>query len=114
MSTASLHRLVHDLRQVAETLRLDDLSDADLLDSCRSGVDAAAFEVIVRRHGERVLSAGRKVLADAADIEDVFQATFLVLLRQAHTIRRGQALGGWLYGVAHRLALRARCRTARR
>jgi RNA polymerase sigma factor (sigma-70 family) len=97
-----------------EAHRLDSLSDVELLESFRTDGDPAAFEAIVRRHGERVLAACHKVLADSADVEDAFQATFLVLLRQAGGIRRRHALGSFLYGVAHRVALQARSRAARR
>ena len=61
-----------------------------------------------------MLSACRRVLADPADVDDAFQAAFLVFLRDAHTVRRGQAVGAWLYGVAHRIALRARAARRRR
>jgi RNA polymerase sigma factor (sigma-70 family) len=114
MPRAPLNQLVRSLRQTVEAYRLDAAPDAELLERFRSHADAAAFEAIVRRHGGRVLSACRQVLAGPADVEDAFQATFLVLLRQAQRIRRRQALGGWLYGVAHRLALRARAAAARR
>src|SRR5581483_7645696 len=93
---------------------LDDLTDGELLERFRSETDPAAFEAIVRRYGERVLAACHKVLADAADVEDTFQATFLVLLRESASIRKRESLGGWLYGVAHRLALQARARAIRR
>ena len=45
----------------------------------------------------------RGVLRDPNDAEDAFQATFLILVKKAGTIRGGQALGGWLYQVAHRV-----------
>src|SRR5262249_36615770 len=60
------------------------------------------------------LAACHKVLADAADVDDAFQATFVVLLRTSRSIRKGQSLGGWLFGVAHRIALQAKARAARR
>src|SRR5438105_3311912 len=114
MPKATLNELVCRLRRTVDASRLDDLSDAELLERFRSSTDPAAFETMVRRHGERVLAACHKVLADPADVEDAFQATFLVLLRDAHGIRKRHALGGWLYGVAHRIALQARARAARR
>jgi RNA polymerase sigma factor (sigma-70 family) len=115
MNTSSaLHRLVGRLRLRAESVRADRPSDAELLERFRQGGDADAFDTIVRRYGGCVLAACRKVLVSEADAEDAFQATFLVLLRSARAIRRGQALGGWLRGVAHRIALHARRRTARR
>ena len=54
------------------------------------------------------MSACRKVLTDDADVEDAFQAAFLILLRDGHSIRKDAAVGSWLYGVAHRVALKAR------
>src|SRR5439155_7064795 len=55
-----------------------------------------------------------QVLADEADVDDAFQATFLVLLDKARSRRWRASLGGWLFGVAHRVALRARARAAAR
>jgi RNA polymerase sigma factor (sigma-70 family) len=90
------------------------LSDADLLDRFVSQRDEAAFEVLVWRHAGLVFSACRRVLRHAQDVEDAFQATFLVLLRKSDSIRRPELLGSWLYQVAYRLALRARTTAARR
>src|SRR5262249_27375580 len=54
------------------------------------------------------------VLRDEADVEDAFQATFLVLHQKAGTIRGTQAVGGWLFCVARRIALAIRRGCARR
>jgi RNA polymerase sigma factor (sigma-70 family) len=70
--------------------------------------DEAAFEAIVRSHGPMVLGVCRRVLRDPHDADDAFQATFLILARKAGTIRDRQVLGSWLYGVAYRVASRAR------
>ncbi len=66
------------------------------------------------RHGPMVLSVCRGILRDPGDAEDAFQATFLVMVRKAATIRGRQVLGGWLYQVAHRVAIQANKATARR
>src|SRR5436309_800134 len=110
MTADPLTRLVDSLRTTLDT---DGESDAILLSRYRSNRDAAALEAIVRRHGPKVLAACRKVLGPSADVDDAFQATFLVLLRNPSAIRRHASLGAWLYGVAHRIALTARKRSKR-
>src|SRR5262249_19336322 len=65
---------------------------------------------LVDRHGPLVLGVGRRVLHDLHAAEDVVQATFLLLARKAASIRKQEAVGSWLYGVAYRLALPARQR----
>jgi len=76
--------------------------------------DEAAFAAIVARHGPMVLGVCRRILGRTDDVEDAFQATFLVFVRKARSIRDGEALGPWLHGVARRVATRARAVAARR
>jgi RNA polymerase sigma factor (sigma-70 family) len=73
-----------------------------------------AFAALVARHGPMVLGVCRRILADAHEAEDAFQATFLVLARRAGAVRVDDSLGRWLYGVSRRVALRARARLDRR
>ncbi|QJW98206.1 sigma-70 family RNA polymerase sigma factor [Frigoriglobus tundricola] len=98
--------------QLREALRsdLDALPDAELLGRFTRYADHPAFEVLLRRHGPMVLGVCRRMLA--ADADDAFQATFLVLIRKARELR-GERLGAWLYGVAYRVALKARTRALR-
>jgi RNA polymerase sigma factor (sigma-70 family) len=84
------------------------LTDTQLLERFVADKDEAAFEVLVWRHGPLVYNVCRRLLHRDADVEDAFQATFLVLVRKAAAIRNRAAVGGWLYQVAHRVALRAR------
>jgi RNA polymerase sigma factor (sigma-70 family) len=115
MTTAApLHRLVRQLRQAVELHALDRLSDTELLQEFRTRGNQEAFTAIVQRHGLCVLAACRGVLSSEADVEDVFQATFIVLLRSAGTVRQSPSLRSWLYSVAHRLALKALGAAARR
>src|SRR5262249_12292298 len=73
-----------------------------------------AFEELLRRHGLMVLQVGRRLLGHEQDVEDVFQATFLTLARNARSIQKHDSVGCWLHGVARCLALRVRTDAARR
>ncbi len=97
-------------------------SDAELLDRFLSRSAAAedaelaaeaAFAALVARHGPMVLGVCRRALADPNDVDDAFQATFLVLVRRARSVRVGDSLGRWLYGVARRVAAKAQARSER-
>ncbi|HEV3121910.1 MAG TPA: sigma-70 family RNA polymerase sigma factor, partial [Isosphaeraceae bacterium] len=90
------------------------VSEAGLLTRFLTRGDEVAFEAILAWHGPMVLGVCRRVLSDASDVEDAFQATFLVLLRKAGSLRDGDLLGPWLHGVASRIAVRARSQAARR
>lgn len=87
--------------------------DAHLLARFAETRDAGAFAELVRRHGALVLGVCRRVTGHAQEAEDAFQATFLVLAQKAGSLRTPALLGNWLYGVAYRVAWRAR-RTALR
>lgn len=101
------------LRRAAARHSQEESADADLLSRFVEQRDEAAFEVLVRRHGPMVWSVCRRFLFQAEDAEDAFQATFLVLVRKASAIQRGCLLSNWLYGVAYRVAVRARAGAAR-
>src|SRR5882757_8128410 len=83
-------------------------TDADLLARFVATKDADAFAELVRRHGPLVLGTCRRVTGQAQDAEDAFQATFLVLEKKAASLRNPNLLGNYLYGVAFRVAWRAR------
>jgi len=90
------------------------LDDGQLLARYSATGDASAFEALVARHGPMVLATARSVLRREHDVEDAFQATFLVLARKAGSVRAGDALGGWLHRVARRSAVQASVEARRR
>ena len=93
------------------------MTDGQLLDrfTTRRGAAAeSAFEALVARHGPMVARVCRNLLRDEHDVEDAFQATFLVLVRRANSIGERDLLAPWLYGVAHRVARKARAVALRR
>lgn len=89
-------------------------SDEELLRKFVVERDDRAFAELVDRHGGMVLGVCRRVLGQAHDAEDAFQAVFLVLARKAETLRRAGSLPAWLHRTAFRTALRARAQRGRR
>jgi RNA polymerase sigma factor (sigma-70 family) len=110
----TLIETVRHIRHVAEGNALRDWTERGLLERFASDRHEAAFAELVRRHGPMVFATCRRVLGHQQDAEDAFQAAFLVLAQKARSIRRVDSIGGWLYQVAHRLALRARAARERR
>ena len=93
------------------------LSDEQLLDrfvARRDETGEEAFAELVQRHGPMVLGVCRRILGDAHEAEDAFQATFLVLARKASSVVRREKVANWLYGVAVRTAREAVGRAMRR
>src|SRR5438046_5784689 len=112
MSSPSLARAVAHLRRLARPARAD--ADEALLAAFAEHHDEGAFAELVRRHGPMVLAACRRLLGNAQDAEDAFQATFLVLARKAGSVRWRGSAGPWLYATARRVAHTARVTASRR
>jgi RNA polymerase sigma factor (sigma-70 family) len=110
MSSSTSSPILHAVHRAIHDSRLGACSDRDLLERFLHQHDEAAFEAILARHGPMVLDVCRSLLPNEADAEDAFQATFLVLIRRAGSLRATGTLGGFLHGVACRTALQARTR----
>jgi RNA polymerase sigma factor (sigma-70 family) len=102
------------LQTVSKPGDIRSLRDEQLLARFFHDRDDAAFAAILERHGPLVYGVCQRVLCDANDAEDAFQATFLVLVRKGGTLREPSRLASWLYGVAQRIARKVRAKAALR
>ena len=117
MASESSSTVFKDIDALFRTGTAVGLTDGSLLDRFRSGPAEeaeAAFAVLVERHAPMVFHVCRRILGDRHDAEDAAQAVFLVLARQSRAVRRTDSVASWLYGVAARIAARARRGAARR
>src|SRR6476661_464426 len=106
----AVQSLRHFLHKVSDEAQFE--ADGQLLRRFIDANDHRAFEILLDRHGTMVLGTARRLVNNAADADDVFQAVFLSLARRAKAIRRGQSVPNWLYTTTCRVAARARKRRA--
>ncbi|CAN5538892.1 hypothetical protein BH10PLA2_BH10PLA2_06310 [soil metagenome] len=83
-------------------------SDCQLLDRYITNRDEDAFAILVQRYGGLALGVCRRFLADWHAAEDCCQAVFVILALRASSVRKAEALGPWLHGVALKVAGKAR------
>ena len=100
-------RLLHDAGQFADS------SSEQVLELFVHARDEDAFRELMARHAGHVWAVCRSELADAALAEDVFQTTFLELVRHGHQVREPGALSAWLDQTARRACRRVRAKRAR-
>ena len=99
MAESKFGKVLGQICDLIDSRAASKLSDRQLLEMFIARRDAGAFEALLRRYGRLVLSICRRRLSRTEDIEDAFQATFVVLVRKATAIRQSELLGSWLYGV---------------
>jgi RNA polymerase sigma factor (sigma-70 family) len=113
MASKEASPVIRYIRRMAAS-GADRVDDRQLLDRFVTHRDEAVFAALLQRYGPLVWGLCRRILRSRDDADDAFQATFLLLVRKAPSIDRGDQLGPWLYGVAYRIAVRARANAARR
>ena len=86
MATGQENGVICYLRRAALLQNAGDMTDSQLLERFLTAREEAAFEMLVRRHGPMVLGVCRRVLSNADDADDAFQAAFLVLIRKGRSL----------------------------
>jgi RNA polymerase sigma factor (sigma-70 family) len=118
MTVGPGNMLCRHLRKAVGLPDPNELTDGQLLaqfleNDARSDREVS-FEHLVRRHGPMVLGVCRRILGNANDADDAFQAVFVVLVRRGWELTGRASIGDWLHGVANRTALRARATAMKR
>jgi RNA polymerase sigma factor (sigma-70 family) len=114
MASAPLGTALRQIHRLFEEGAVGGLTDGQLLERFLDRRDERAFETLVERHSSMVLAICRRSLDDPGDVDDAFQATFLVLARRASTVRVSATLASWLFVVARRTCTMANRTSARR
>ncbi|MBY0526772.1 MAG: sigma-70 family RNA polymerase sigma factor [Gemmataceae bacterium] len=114
MPSGQLTRVVSHLRRLVAGEPACEVTDGQLLERFVNLHEQSAFEALLQRHGAMVHGVCRRILNDAHDVDDAFQAIFLILVRKGGSIGRKDSIGSWLYRVAFHVALRAKARADRR
>src|SRR5258708_37567993 len=114
LQTAGFRRVLDNIRRTLPPPDRADWTDSLLLQRFLAHRDEAAFAALVQRHGSLVMSVCNRVLRNAHDSEDVFQAVFFILARKARSVIKLETLASWIYMVAFRAALAASAAKGRR
>ena len=88
----------------------EQLTDAEVVSRVVAG-DAALFEILMRRHNQRIYRVVRAVLASDEDAEDVMQQAYLNAYRHLDQFAGDAQFSTWLTRIAVNEALRRRKRT---
>ena len=88
------------------------LADAEIVRRVRAG-DSALFEVLMRRHNQRVYRVVRAVVKDEADVEDVMQQAYINVFTHLYQFEARSQFSTWLIRIALHEAFRRRRKTQR-
>src|SRR5438128_103240 len=75
------------------------LSDMEIVARIRGG-DGALFEILMRRHNQRVYRVVRAVVKDEADVEDVMQQAYINAFTHLHQFEERSQFSTWLIRIA--------------
>src|SRR5262245_31859240 len=75
------------------------MTDAEIVNRVRAG-DRALFEILMRRHNQRVYRAARAVVKDERDVEDVMQQAYVNAFTHLHQFEERSQFSTWLTRIA--------------
>jgi RNA polymerase sigma-70 factor, ECF subfamily len=96
------------LPRIAE-LQRELLTDEQIVDRVRGG-DRARFELILRRHNERIYRAIRSILRDESEVEDAMQQAYVDAYEHLGAFEGRARFSTWLTHIAVHEALARRRR----
>src|SRR6266849_4368680 len=88
------------------------LPDEEIVRRVRAG-DSAVFEILMRRHNQRVYRVVRAVVKDEADVEDVMQQAYINVFTHIHQFEERSQFSTWLIRIALHEAFGRRRKTRR-
>jgi RNA polymerase sigma-70 factor, ECF subfamily len=80
------------------------LSDADIVKRVRAG-DRALFEILMRRHNQRLYRTARAVVKDEVEVEDVMQQAYINAFTHLHQFEERSQFSTWLTRITLNEAL---------
>jgi RNA polymerase sigma-70 factor (ECF subfamily) len=89
------------------------LTDAEVVDRVRAG-ESAWFEVLMRRHNQRVYRVARSVLRDEREVDEVMQQAYFNAYTHLAAFEGRSSFATWLTRIAVHEALRLRRRAGQR
>ena len=84
----------------------DELTDETIVDRVRGG-DIALYEILVRRHNQRLYRTIRAILRDDRDVEDVMQQAYVDAYTHLDQFRGTAKFSTWLTRIAVNRAIRS-------
>jgi len=83
----------------ADALPFPTLSDSEIVRRVRAG-DLASFEILIRRHNQRLYRAARAILRDETEVEDVMQQAYINAFTHLHQFEERSRFSTWLTRIA--------------
>ena len=88
------------------------MSDAEVVQRVRDG-DRASFEILMRRHNQRIYRAARAILKNESEVEDAMQQAYINAFTHLNQFEERARFSTWLTRIAvnEAIARRQRMRT---